>query len=358
MIVNFDIFAFNSKFICNIAHSLQNVLNLNTPDPCPVILLPDTSPSVIRQIDYMLQTGSCVIWREEEGLEILEVADMLGLPISGRGRSPEGSEEKTSLPKPKFPEKLINSKTHKSMRLRLASSSKASQGGSEKATSPVHLAKTRSKDAQSTPKRSGASLSRRSFFLDEMEMMSPVVNATPDNSSRRDSIMSNCGTPINAMYLEPVDEFLTKGGDSRPEKRSNKKPLTTKNCNFELTCEVCGKSQKTALALEIHVCAHFKKDLEKKVSCYMTEDNRCKICGDSFKTKNGLVTHIGSKHGELNKVLADKGFAVLPCRVNSSGYTDSKQLQLVKIKNERKENVQEAQQMDDRMKTGVNERTS
>ena len=99
MTVNFDIFAFNSKFICNIALSLQNVLNLNSTDPCPVILLPETSPGVIRQVDYMLQTGSCIIWREEEGLKILEVADMLGLPISGRGRSPEGSEEKTSLPK-------------------------------------------------------------------------------------------------------------------------------------------------------------------------------------------------------------------------------------------------------------------
>ena len=187
-------------------------------------------------------------------------------------------------------------------------------------------------------------------------MMSPVGNDTPDNGSRRYSIMSNCDTPTNVM--EPVDEFLTKVGDSRPERTSHKKPLTSRNCNFDLTCEVCGKAYKTALAMDTHICAHFKEDLEVKVSCHMNEDKKCKICGDSFKTKNGLITHLGSKHGGINKVLVDKGFAVLPCRLNSSPYTDSKQQQLVKIKAERKEPVKEARQLDDPMETGVNEGTS
>ena len=46
----------------------------------------------------------------------------------------------------------------------------------------------------------------------------PLSSKEIHTKSRRDSIMSNCETPINAM--EPVDEFLTKVGDSRPEKRS------------------------------------------------------------------------------------------------------------------------------------------
>lgn len=151
--------------------------------------------------------------------------------------------------------------------------------------------------------------------------------------------MSNCETPINAM--EPVDEFLTKVGDSKPGEGSHKKPLTPRNCNFDLTCEVCGKAQKTPLSLETHIIAHFKADLEANVRGYITEDNKCKICGDSFKTKNWLINHLGSKHGYINKVLSDQGFAVLPCHVNSSGYTASKQKQLVKIKTERKEPTEE-----------------
>ena len=159
--------------------------------------------------------------------------------------------------------------------------------------------------------------------------------------------MSNCGTPSEIGV--PVDEFLTKVGDARPEKRSRKNPLTTSSkngpsfspsCNYELTCEVCGKAYRTALSMDTHVCSHFKDDLTAKVSCYMTEDNECKICGDSYKTKSGLIYHLGSKHGGINKVLIDKDFSVLPCRLNNSGYTDSKQKQLVKIKAERTEGEQ------------------
>ena len=216
------------------------------------------------------------------------------------------------------------------------------QGGSAKKTLPkptlpVHLTTAMTKDASSTPKRSGAM----------KRWVTPLAgNVTPDNRSKRDSILSNFDTPEDLM--QPLDEFVTKGSNSKPDKRSNKKPLTTLNCNYDLTCEVCSKDQKTALALEIHTIAHFKEDLETKVRCYMTDDNKCTICGDSFKTKNWLITHLGSKHGYINQVLVDEGFAVLPCTVNSSGYTASKQQQLVKIKTERKEPMeQEVRQLGD-----------
>ena len=216
------------------------------------------------------------------------------------------------------------------------------QGGSAKKTLPkptlpVHLRTAMTKDVPSTPKRTGA-IER---------LVTPLVgNVTPDNRSKRDSILSNFDSPED--FMQPLDEFVTKGSNSKPDKRSNKKPLTSLNCNYDLTCEVCAKDQKTALALEIHTIAHFKEDLETKVRCYMTDDNKCTICGDAFKTKNWLITHLGSKHGYINMVLVDKGFSVLPCTVNSSGYTASKQQQLVKIKTERKEPMeQEAVQPDD-----------
>jgi len=251
-------------------------------------------------------------------------------PIRGPGTSPgeSGKETSSSSPKPTFPIQ-VSTPTKNLPK----GGSRRSRGGSgrktclPKPTFPVHL----------TSQRSGPT--RDSGLLKENWITSPVGNVTPDNRSRRDSIVSNCDTPNNAM--EPVDEFLTKVGDSKPGKGSHKKALTTRNCNFDLTCEVCGKVQKTSLALETHIIAHFKADLEANVRGYITEDNKCKICGDSFKTKNWLITHLGSKHGYINKVLADQGFAVLPCHVNSSGYSASKQKQLVKIKTERKEPVEE-----------------
>ena len=93
----------------------------------------------------------------------------------------------------------------------------------------------------------------------------------------------------------------------------------------------------------------------------MTEDNRCKICGDSFKTKNTLIAHLGTKHGYVNDVLVDNGFAVLPCPLNSPGYSASMQRRLVKIKTERMkllEEEAEQEQLDGQTDTEANKRAS
>jgi len=222
-------------------------------------------------------------------------------PKDGSRKSPEESRKKTSLPKP---------------------------------TLPVHLTSSIAKVSPSrlTPKqkKSGASHSKEPGLLGKKRVSprSRTANPTPDKS-RRDSIasiLSNCETP--SQVTEPTDEFVSK---------------YPRNCNYELKCEICDKAQKTPLAMELHTIAHFKEDVEAKVSGYMTGDNKCKICGDSFKTKNWLITHLGSKHGYINKVLLDKGFGVLPCPVNSTGYTASKQQQLMKIKAEKIEFIEEEQ---------------
>ena len=144
--------------------------------------------------------------------------------------------------------------------------------------------------------------------------------------------MSNFEYPDFPMM--PIDEVLTKGSDSRPERGRRKKPLTPINCNFDMKCEDCGKAFKTDQDLELHTISHHKEDLKVKVSHYMTEDNKCKKCGSSFKTKNRLITHLGSKHGYINKILVEKAFAVLPCPLNSPQYSASTQRRLVKIKTE------------------------
>ena len=80
--MNFDTFAFNSRFIRSITLSLQNLLQFNSLDPCPVIILPDTSPGIIKKVEAILQTGTCVIKDRKEAEEVLDVANLLGMPIS------------------------------------------------------------------------------------------------------------------------------------------------------------------------------------------------------------------------------------------------------------------------------------
>jgi len=190
------------------------------------------------------------------------------------------------------------------------------------------------------------SLSGALVLAGEKRMTPRFGYVTPDKRSRRDSILTNIGTPDTAM--KPVDEFMTKSGDSSPEKGRQRKPLTTTNCNYDLRCEFCGKSFKTDHAMDLHAISHHMKDLEKRVSCLMTEDNKCKICDDSFKTKNTLIAHLGTKHGYINNVLVHNGFAVLPCPLNSPGYSASMQRKLVKLKTEMEDALaEEAAQLDD-----------
>ena len=48
-----------------------------------------------------------------------------------------------------------------------------------------------------------------------------------------------------------------------------------------------------------------------------------------------MITHLGGKHGYINEVLVEKNLSVLPCNVNTTGYSAAKQKQLTKIKKER-----------------------
>ena len=67
------------------------------------------------------------------------------------------------------------------------------------------------------------------------DRMIPYVDqVTPDKRPRRDSIESNFESPD--ILMTPIDEVMTKGSDSRPERGSRKKPLTPINCNFDLKC--------------------------------------------------------------------------------------------------------------------------
>lgn len=109
--------------------------------------------------------------------------------------------------------------------------------------------------------------------------------------------------------------------------------------NCDLKCEVCGQDQKSESLLEQHCCRHFMKELKDQYASLM-DGGKCNICGNSFKQQHSLLLHIGCKHGKINEVLNQKGFASLPCPVTNS-HNAAMQRQLIKIKKERQESMEE-----------------
>ena len=64
------------------------------------------------------------------------------------------------------------------------------------------------------------------------------------------------------------------------------------------------------------------------------DDLRCSLCNTLFKQKHKLLLHIGCKHGKINEVLKQKGFAVLPAPCLEKG-NNAMQKELIKIKKEK-----------------------
>ena len=121
--------------------------------------------------------------------------------------------------------------------------------------------------------------------------------------------------------LEAMDnEQLKKKQIMTQKQGENKKEPSEMKCNYELKCEVCGKDFSISSSLQIHVTGHFNSELVKRVED-LTDGQTCRLCREHFKSKHGLVYHIGNKHGRLNDILVEKGFKVLPCFVS---YTPTK----------------------------------
>jgi len=111
------------------------------------------------------------------------------------------------------------------------------------------------------------------------------------------------------------------------------------SCNYDLECEVCSQKQRSIQLLEQHCCRHFMKELQEQYATLM-DGLRCTLCNNVFKQKHSLLLHIGCKHGKVNDILKQKGFAALPCPVNATNNT-AMQKQLIQIKKERMEGVKD-----------------
>jgi hypothetical protein len=109
---------------------------------------------------------------------------------------------------------------------------------------------------------------------------------------------------------------------------------TASNCNYDLKCEVCGKESESLSKLWSHTGDHYLAQLMKRFAG-LADGLNCRLCRTEFKSKNGLFSHIGCKHGRVNELLIEKGFRVLPCPLANNGKNSSEiQVKLQQIKEE------------------------
>jgi len=143
-------------------------------------------------------------------------------------------------------------------------------------------------------------------------------------------------TPVAIQSTTAAPSPSTTSSAPMPQESSQQESST---CNYDLECEVCSQKQRSIQLLEQHCCRHFMKELQEQYVSLM-DGLRCTLCNNVFKQKHSLLLHIGCKHGKVNDILRQKGFAALPCPVNATNNA-AMQKQLIQIKKEKMENVKD-----------------
>ena len=169
----------------------------------------------------------------------------------------------------------------------------------------------------------------------------PQVNFEPAPAA----IVSNAST-INPSTIpvpgptNPTPPLSTPASPTRPSAQTQENSQQdASTCNYDLECEVCSQKQRSIQLLEQHCCRHFMKELQEQYVALM-DGLRCTLCNNVFKQKHSLLLHIGCKHGKVNDILKQKGFAALPCPVNATSNA-AMQKQLIQIKKEKMETVKD-----------------
>jgi len=225
-----------------------------------------------------------------------------------------------------------------------------SEGGADETSrsSPIMKAVSANKSTvtKKTNKRDISTKKKQTHNFKKQEHDVDVVTTTSPVSASEKANDSNSGSKRPNSLVQLQEDQANKMQSPSPKKI---RKTSDDNCNYELKCEVCLKEFKFFNQLETHMVKHFSKEVEEKVMDFMNGNNECKLCGDSFKHKGHLISHLGCKHGYINDVLREKNFSVLPCAVNNK-YSASKQKTLARIKKEREEKNSEGNPSTDELR--------
>merc|ERR1712142_51656 len=72
-------------------------------------------------------------------------------------------------------------------------------------------------------------------------------------------------------------------------------------------CFSCGRVYTKISTLRQHLCNHLREDIKAKCVDIMLDNNTCGLCKESLSHAQGLLLHLGTRHGILEQVLDEKG---------------------------------------------------
>jgi len=305
-------------------------------DSTPVIVLPDFDSNSVIRLMKLISAGEAGGFRNSmEGKDVLNLSKNLqvGIDILHKDGSPTRSRRsKTPL---SFP-KPIEVKTAATIIKKETENEVSNENQQEKGqfedmqVKEKEMGKEKETLETSTSQKQGRDLN----FL--RSPVSVEANESVTCSKRPNSVMQE--DQVSKL------QFLSS--------KKMRKASSDNNCNYELRCEVCLQEFKMFNHLGAHMVKHFVKDVEELVIDLLNEKNECKLCGDSFKHKCYLISHLGRKHGFINNVLRKKNLSVLPCAVHNS-YSASKQETIARIKKERDEKNSEENDSNDDLRREI-----
>ena len=117
-----------------------------------------------------------------------------------------------------------------------------------------------------------------------------AIHSEVTSKNQRTTQSKLATTPGTSCPPPPPQTPVQNKSASTPA--SEKKPLETE-CNFDLKCQVCQQTMNSFHNLETHLCRHFTRELRESFS-HLMDENKCKLCLNTFKQKQSLILHEGS----------------------------------------------------------------
>jgi len=203
-----------------------------------------------------------------------------------------------------------------------------------KAELPVHSSNQRATLMTKTNTgKENDSVSNVTVEVRKVVEVSGTPSGTTASRDPAESVSSSAGkkTGGDPTRLESLLKKVT-GPPAAGRRKSRQSGVgDTSRCNYELECQVCDKQLGSLHQLEQHCCRHFMKELTEQFSGLMEDGLRCGLCSTVFKQRQSLLLHLGCKHGKVNDVLKQKGYAVLPAPIlATTNYALQKQLLQIK----------------------------
>ena len=130
----------------------------------------------------------------------------------------------------------------------------------------------------------------------------PCRKTFPD----RQAVLSHVGVRHQRLNLI----LRSAGIDELELGRSPRTLADTTNSQTPRTCFLCCENLTSSSKMAKHYCRHYENELSEYFATFRT-NNSCNLCKRYFQEDSALLTHIGVKHGKINKLLSAHGIPTI-----------------------------------------------